>query len=135
MSSFLLKDQLSRAHLLTTNLVVSKSRTLQQNQPQLAEHVGSTSFRWPPGTAIDAKGINDKCCGPCVVSVYRTAFIYELKDKAKACTTNEELLALAESEGIELTDEQLNAMSGGITWSCSDRACDDNICSDFSVLD
>ncbi len=33
--------------------------------------------------------------------------------KVKACKNNEELLALAKAEGVELTDEQLNAISGG----------------------
>ena len=33
--------------------------------------------------------------------------------KAKACKNSEELLALAKEEGIELTDEQLEAVSGG----------------------
>ena len=33
--------------------------------------------------------------------------------KVKACSNHEELLALAKEEGIELTDEQLNAISGG----------------------
>ena len=33
--------------------------------------------------------------------------------KVKACKNQEELLALAKQEGIELTDEQLNAISGG----------------------
>ena len=33
--------------------------------------------------------------------------------KVKACNNSEELLALAKAEGIELTDEQLNAISGG----------------------
>ena len=33
--------------------------------------------------------------------------------KVKACRNNEELLALAKEEGIQLTDEQLNAVSGG----------------------
>ena len=33
--------------------------------------------------------------------------------KVKACRNNEELLALAKAEGIQLTDEQLNAVSGG----------------------
>ena len=41
----------------------------------------------------------------------------ELKAKPSKCTTREELLALAESEGIELDDEQLEAVSGGIDWS------------------
>ena len=33
--------------------------------------------------------------------------------KAKACKNSEELLELARVEGIELTDEQLSAISGG----------------------
>ena len=33
--------------------------------------------------------------------------------KVKACKNNEELLAVAKEEGIELTDEQLEAVSGG----------------------
>ena len=33
--------------------------------------------------------------------------------KARACKNQEELLALAREEGIELTDEQLAAVSGG----------------------
>ena len=33
--------------------------------------------------------------------------------KAKACKTPEELIALAKEEGIELTEEQLEAVNGG----------------------
>ena len=33
--------------------------------------------------------------------------------KVKACKNHEELLALAKAEGIELTDEQLEAVNGG----------------------
>ena len=33
--------------------------------------------------------------------------------KVKQCKNHEELLALAKAEGIELTDEQLSAISGG----------------------
>ena len=33
--------------------------------------------------------------------------------KIKECKTSEELLALAKAEGISLTDEQLEAISGG----------------------
>ena len=33
--------------------------------------------------------------------------------KIKACKSQEEMLALAKQEGIELTDEQLEAVSGG----------------------
>lgn len=34
-------------------------------------------------------------------------------NKLKACKTQEERLALAKEEGVELTDEQLEAVSGG----------------------
>ena len=37
--------------------------------------------------------------------------------KIKECKNNEEVLAMAKEEGIELTDEQLEAVSGG----CTDR--------------
>ena len=43
----------------------------------------------------------------------------DLKAKVVTCKTGEELVALAESEGIELTDEQLDALSGGSDWSCN----------------
>ena len=33
--------------------------------------------------------------------------------KVKSCKNHEELLVLAKAEGIELTDEQLTAISGG----------------------
>ena len=33
--------------------------------------------------------------------------------KVKACKNSDEILALAKEEGIELTDEQLTAISGG----------------------
>lgn len=38
--------------------------------------------------------------------------------KVKACKNDEEMLKLAKEEGIELTDEQLEAISGGCgsTW-------------------
>lgn len=39
----------------------------------------------------------------------------ELKEKADACKTLEELLALAEEEGVELTDQQIQEISGGIS--------------------
>ena len=34
--------------------------------------------------------------------------------KVKACKNQEEILAIAKQEGIELTDEQLEAVSGGV---------------------
>ena len=43
----------------------------------------------------------------------------ELREKAKACTSPEELLALAKKEGYKLSEEELSAVSGG-DWSCID---------------
>lgn len=37
----------------------------------------------------------------------------ELREKAKACETPEELMALAKSVGHELTDEEVEALAGG----------------------
>jgi len=44
----------------------------------------------------------------------------ELKAKAMACKTPEELLALAREAGVELSDEQLSAVSGG-GWRCEEQ--------------
>lgn len=40
----------------------------------------------------------------------------EQKAKARACRSEEELMALAETEGVELSDDQLEAVSGGVNW-------------------
>ena len=37
----------------------------------------------------------------------------EQLEKAKACTTKEELAAFFEAEGFDLSDEELNAFAGG----------------------
>ena len=42
----------------------------------------------------------------------------EQREKVKACQTPEELLALAKKEGYKLSEEELEAVSGG-RWSCS----------------
>ena len=47
----------------------------------------------------------------------------ELQEKLKACGTVEELIALAKEEGIELSDEQLDTVSGGEEWY---SLCEDN---------
>ena len=47
----------------------------------------------------------------------------ELQEKAKACSTTEELIELAQTEGMELSDEDLAAISGGGLW-CGDYECD-----------
>ena len=37
------------------------------------------------------------------------------REKAKNCRSSEELLKIAQEEGVELNDEQLSAISGGCT--------------------
>ena len=44
----------------------------------------------------------------------------ELREKAKACKTPEEMLALAKAEGYKLSEGELAAVSGGGTWTCTD---------------
>ena len=41
----------------------------------------------------------------------------ELRKKAQACTSPEELLALAKQEGYKLSEDELSAVSGGKAWS------------------
>lgn len=51
----------------------------------------------------------------------------ELKEKALACKTPEELFELAKSEGMELTEDQISSLSGGgdtIWYSCDDKKCE-----------
>ncbi len=49
----------------------------------------------------------------------------ELKAKAQACKTHEELRALAEAGGFELADDQLEAISGGIGVNGCQGVCSD----------
>ena len=42
----------------------------------------------------------------------------EQKARVMACKTAEELAALAEAEGVELSDEQLNSVAGGDSFWC-----------------
>ena len=41
----------------------------------------------------------------------------ELREKAKACKTPEEMLALAKAEGYKLSEEEMEGIAGG--WSVS----------------
>ena len=48
----------------------------------------------------------------------------ELRKKAKECTSPDELIALAKEEGYKLSDQDLQAVSGGSWDSCgSDGGC------------
>ena len=40
----------------------------------------------------------------------------DMRQKVGACNTADDLLALAKSEGVELSAEQLEAVSGGTGW-------------------
>ena len=42
----------------------------------------------------------------------------ELRKKAKACENPEEMIALAKEEGYELSNEELDAISGGKWHPC-----------------
>ena len=48
----------------------------------------------------------------------------EQLEKAKACTSPEELLALAKDAGYELTDDELDAVVGGRLFGLADSAGD-----------
>ena len=43
----------------------------------------------------------------------------EQKERARACKTPEDILALAKEEGFELADEELLAIAGGGDWVCN----------------
>ena len=47
----------------------------------------------------------------------------ELKEKARACKTPEEMMALAKTEGYKLSDEEMQAVSGG-SWSCVSKCAE-----------
>lgn len=53
----------------------------------------------------------------------------EQKAKARARRTPGELAALAKAEGVELTDEQLEAVNGG-NWAC--KKCSSFTCPNVS---
>ena len=41
----------------------------------------------------------------------------EQQEKAKACVTPDDVLALAKEEGYELSGEELEAVNGGFSWT------------------
>ena len=42
----------------------------------------------------------------------------EQMEKARACKNQADLVELANSEGVELTEEQLDAIAGGTWYNC-----------------
>lgn len=53
----------------------------------------------------------------------------EQQEKIQACKTPDDLLAIAKEEGYELSDEELESLSGGDSWyDCSSlSACLNNV--------
>ena len=52
---------------------------------------------------------------------YRDQLTPEQMEKARACKSTDELVELAKTEGIELSEEQLEALAGGKAWyDCTD---------------
>ena len=47
----------------------------------------------------------------------------EQKQRARACKNADELFELAKAEGVELSDEQLESVSGGSWIQCEEIAC------------
>ena len=47
----------------------------------------------------------------------------ELKEKARACETVDEVLALVKEEGIELSEDDLDAINGGMVSGWSIPGC------------
>ena len=52
----------------------------------------------------------------------------EQQEKAKACKTPEDMIALAKEEGYELSEEDLVAVSGGASWDCISDCPDHTPC-------
>ena len=56
----------------------------------------------------------------------------ELQEKLRNASSPEELLAIAKESGFELTDEQLEAVSGGeYDWGCFDKRQCIDVCSKY----
>ena len=49
----------------------------------------------------------------------------DIRKRAEACKTPEEMLELAKKEGYELSDDELEAVSGGMEWcNAYDKPCE-----------
>ena len=47
----------------------------------------------------------------------------DLKERARACTTSEEVRDLAQESGCEFSDEELDVISGGIDYNSCNAYC------------
>ena len=59
----------------------------------------------------------------------------ELKEKAKACANAAELVELAKSEGIQLSDKELEAVAGGESRWDEIVGCDGDVCKGHGGID
>ena len=58
----------------------------------------------------------------------------EFQEKLKNASSPEELLELAKESGLELSDEQLEAVSGGeYSWSCWEKKQCIDVCSKYDA--
>ena len=55
-----------------------------------------------------------------------------VKAKLRGCETTEEIVALAREEGCELTDEQLESLSGGWAGKCDGYTCTSDTCETYA---
>lgn len=57
----------------------------------------------------------------------------EQQEKAKACKTPEDFMALAKEMGYELSEDELAALSGGVGSDSQDDVACLMVCSEFSL--
>lgn len=69
-------------------------------------HHGSTARGSERETSMDFEGISP-----------------ELLEKARTCQTPEEIFKLAEEAGVDLSEQQLEAIAGGGSWGCDYEPC------------
>ena len=56
----------------------------------------------------------------------------EQSERLMDCKTPEDILSFAQSEGYELTDEQLESLSGGWAGKCDGYTCTSDTCESYA---
>jgi hypothetical protein len=57
----------------------------------------------------------------------------DMQEKARGCKTPEEIFALANEEGYELSDEELGSIAGGDIWDHKEDGCPEYLKDDCNV--
>ena len=57
----------------------------------------------------------------------------DLQERAKSCESMEEVRAMAEEEGLELSDEMLEGISGGAGMHCPHNNCFGHGCEEYHI--